>query len=37
MAESATKARTIVMMAPTDQPALVAPSQVSRELFMNWD
>jgi len=33
VAESGYKGEKIVMMAPSDQPSLVAPSQVSRELF----
>ncbi len=34
VAESGYQGEKIVMMAPSDQPSLVAPSQVSRELFM---
>lgn len=34
VAESGYKGEKIVMMAPSDQPSLVAPSQVSRELFI---
>jgi peptide/nickel transport system substrate-binding protein len=34
VAESGYKGEKIVMMAPSDQPSLVAPSQVSRELFV---
>ncbi len=34
VAESGYKGEPIVMMAPSDQPSLVAPSQVSRELFV---
>lgn len=34
IAESGYKGEKIVMMAPSDQPSLVAPSQVSRELFI---
>ena len=34
VAESGYKGEKIVMMAPSDQPSLVAPSQVPRELFI---
>ena len=34
VAESGYKGEKIVMMAPSDQPSLVAPSQVTRELFV---
>ena len=34
VAESGYKGEKIVMMAPSDQPSLVAPSQVSRDLFI---
>ena len=34
VAESGYNGEKIVMMAPSDQPSLVAPSQVSRELFI---
>ena len=34
VAESGYKGEKIVLMAPSDQPSLVAPSQVTRELFV---